>query len=464
MAEVLIIDDDEQMCTLLSDTVRRMDHHAVCSITLEQGLETAVSGQFDVVLLDVNMPDGSGLDVIPRIRASAASPEVIIITGAGDPDGAEIAIKNGAWDYLQKPLSHKTIHLPINRVLQYRDSLKTAAQTTVALKRKGIVGNNLLMKSCMDALARAANSDANVLITGETGTGKELFAKALHDNSTRSQNNFVIVDCAALPETLVESVIFGHRKGAFTGAETTQDGLIKQADEGTLFLDEVGELPHSVQKKFLRVLQEHRFRPVGGKQEIKSQFRLVAATNRDLPAMVYASQFRRDLLYRINTSRIHLPPLREHTEDIEDIALHHLARLCRHNNIGIKGMSPEFIKALKLFEWPGNVRELVNTLESSLINALHDPVLLPIHLPINIRVSAARSEIEKSSSNGKPISRKKQNEDHFPSYRKYAETNEKNYIEELMSQYRGDIQGACKTSGLSRSRLYALMKKHDISR
>ncbi len=203
MAEVLIIDDDEQMCTLLSETVRRMSHHAVCSVTLQQGLETAVSGQFDVVLLDVNMPDGSGLDMIPRIRASAASPEVIIITGAGDPDGAEIAIKNGAWDYLQKPLSPKTIHLPINRVLQYRDSLKTAAQTTVALKRKGIVGNSLLMKSCMDALARAANSDANMLITGETGTGKEIFAKALHDNSTRSQNNFVVVDCAALPETLV---------------------------------------------------------------------------------------------------------------------------------------------------------------------------------------------------------------------------------------------------------------------
>lgn len=464
MAEVLIIDDDEQMCTLLSETVRRMDHHAVYSITLEQGLDTAVTGQFDVVLLDVNMPDGSGLDVIPRIRASATSPEVIIITGAGDPDGAEIAIKNGAWDYLQKPLSPKTIHLPINRVLQYRESLKTAAQTTVALKRKGIVGNSLLMKSCMDALARAANSDANMLITGETGTGKELFAKALHDNSTRSQDNFVVVDCAALPETLVESVLFGHMKGAFTGAETTQDGLVKQADEGTLFLDEVGELPHSVQKKFLRVLQEHRFRPVGGKQEIKSQFRLVAATNRELTAMVDASQFRRDLLYRINTSRIHLPPLRDHTEDIEDIALHHLARLCRHNNIGIKGMSPEFLKALKLFEWPGNVRELVNTLETSLINALHDPVLLPIHLPINIRVSAARSEIEKNASNGEPIHREKQHEEHFPSYREYAENNEKNYIEELMSQNRGNIQGACNTSGLSRSRLYALMKKHDISR
>ena len=308
MAEVLIIDDDEQMCRLLSETIKRMNHHAVYSMTLEKGLEAAVSGPFDVVFLDVNMPDGSGLDIIPRIRASATSPEVIIMTGAGDPDGAEIAIKNGAWDYLQKPLSSKSIHLPINRVLQYRDSLKTAAQITVALKRKGILGGSLLLKNCMDALARSANSDANVLITGETGTGKELFAKALHENSSRAQDNFVVVDCAALPETLVESVLFGHVKGAFTGAEAAQDGLIKQADEGTLFLDEVGELPITVQKKFLRVLQEHRFRPVGGKHEIQSRFRLVAATNRDLTAMVDAHQFRRDLLYRINTSRIHLPP------------------------------------------------------------------------------------------------------------------------------------------------------------
>jgi len=194
----------------------------------------------------------------PMIRQTPSMPEVIIITGAGDPDGAELAIKSGAWDYIQKPSSIEAMTLPLVRALQYREE-KKSKKPPVALKREHIVGNSPHMKRCLDLLAQAANSEASVLITGETGTGKEVFAKAIHANSSRADKSLVVVDCTALPETLVESVLFGHEKGAFTGADKAHVGLVKQADGGTLFLDEVGELPRSIQKSFLRVLQEQSF-------------------------------------------------------------------------------------------------------------------------------------------------------------------------------------------------------------
>ena len=275
MANVLIIDDDRAMCDMLSGRMRDMGHNATYALTLKAGLKQAFSESFDVVFLDVGMPDGNGLEALPKIRETPSSPEVIIITGAGSPDGAELAIKNGAWDYIEKPLSISAMSLPLIRALQYREDTRTLG-SPVALDREGIVGNSPPMKACFDLMAQASASDANVLITGETGTGKELFAAAIHKNSPRAEKSFVVVDCATLPETLVESMLFGHEKGAFTGADKAKDGLIKQADGGTLFLDEVGELPLSVQKAFLRVLQERRFRPLGGKREIESDFRLVS--------------------------------------------------------------------------------------------------------------------------------------------------------------------------------------------
>ncbi len=214
------------------------------------------------------------------MKSTPSSPEIIVITGLGHPDEAELAITSGAWDYLEKPASFDAIKLPLLRALEYR-SERTPGNMAAALKRNGIIGDSEKITACLELVAQAAESDANVLITGETGTGKELFAKVIHANSRRAQKSFVVVDCTALPETLVESVLFGHARGAFTGAETSEEGLIKQADGGTLFLDEIGELPSTIQKKFLRVVQEHRFRPVGGRREITSDFRLMAATNEE---------------------------------------------------------------------------------------------------------------------------------------------------------------------------------------
>lgn len=465
MGRVLIIDDDELFCEMLAELITDMGHEVRYCLSLREGLEEALSGAYDVVFLDVRMPDGSGLRALPKIRELPDPPEVIIITGAGDPDGAELAIVNGAWDYIEKQHSIKRMTLPLVRALQYREEKRQRAAPR-ALKLDGIVGDSPKMQACYDLLAQAAESDANVLISGETGTGKELFARAIHANSKRSHKPFVVVDCAALPESLVESALFGYEKGAFTGADKSQVGLIKQADGGTLFLDEVGELPLIMQKAFLRVLQERRFRPLGARQEVESNFRLVAATNRDLDQAVAEGTFRKDLLFRLRAISLHLPPLREHPEDIRDLVLYHTRRLCEAYGIPQKGFAPEFFDCLRAYDWPGNVRELINTLDRALAEARHEPTLYPSHLPHYIRVKVVKNGLSrgvqefsaKTAATGVRL----------PTLRDYREAAiaqaEREYLKELLALAKNDLKEACRISALSQPRLYALLKKHRISR
>jgi two-component system NtrC family response regulator len=464
MAHVIIIDDDTIMCEMLSNMVRRTGHEASSANTLKEGMKAISSNNYDIVFLDIRMPDGSGLDVLPRIREIPSPPEVIIMTGYGDPDGAELAIKNGAWDYIEKPSSIKEMMLPFLRALQYREE-KRARKPAVALKWEGIIGSSPQMRTCFDILAQAANSDASVLITGETGTGKELFARAIHENSPRANKNFVVVDCTALPKTLVESTLFGYEKGAFTGADKDQDGLVRQAHGGTLFLDEVGEMPLVIQKAFLRVLQEHRFRPVGSKKEIESDFRLVAATNKHLDEMVEQRHFRRDLLFRLQTFTIDLPPLRERKEDIRELVMYHIAKLSERYNIGTKGFAPEFLDSLVAYDWPGNVRELVNAIERALTMARQEPTLFAKHLPTHLRVSLARAAVTKET----PAPQKETSASSpLPPLKSFRESAlneaERQYLEDLMSIAGSNIREACRISGLSRPRLYALMKKYRVTR
>jgi len=403
---------------------------------------------------------------LPAIRQSSSLPEVIIMTGAGDPDGAELAIKSGAWDYIEKSFySAEEMTLPLTRAIQYRQ--EKGARSPKVLKRTGIVGDSPANLACLNLVSLAASSETNVLIVGETGTGKELFARAIHENSHRAAKSIVVVDCTALPETLVESLLFGHCKGAFTSAEFDQDGLIKQADGGTLFLDEIGELPLHVQKSFLRVLQEHRFRPVGSNKEVEADFRLVAATNRNLDRLVQERLFREDLLFRLRSFTIELSPLREHTEDIHAIAIYHMDRLCQRYGIGTKGMSPDFFEVLKAYEWPGNVRELVNALERALAAAWNEPTLFPQHLPPEIRIKLARQAVSHPQNleyitgeiPAAPAGA-------FPSWRDTKDSAlakvEKNYLKDLMAHVHGNINRAIQISGLKRSRLYQLLKKHGI--
>jgi len=461
MSNILIIDDEEPICVAMANAIGKMDHHVEFSLTLKEGLEKVSSGQFDIVFLDVRLPDGNGLEALPIIRQGAMPPEVIIITAEGEPSGAELAIKSGAWDYIEKPASLGAMILPLKRALQYREEKKSKI-SAIALKREGIIGNSQQIEDCLDILAHAATSSANVLINGETGTGKELFAKAIHMNSSRSMRAFVVVDCAALPETLIESTLFGHKKGAFTGAEKDKQGLIEQADGGTLFLDEVGELSLTIQKTFLRVLQEKRFRPVGSRKEVQSDFRLLAATNSDLNRMVEGGKFRQDLLYRIRSMYLELPPLREHPEDIQKLALFHAARICDGYGIGTKGFSPEFMKALNTYNWPGNVRELVNSLENAIANAGDKPTLFAKHLPNNIRIKIASDALTKKKARKDNDQKGQIRSKRLPKFRDFLDDNKKWYLEDLMSQTDKNIREACRISGLSRSSLYEYLKKYKI--
>ena len=466
MARILIIDDDPMMCQTLSDMVTASGHSESRALTLAEGMEKASAGQFDVVFLDVRMPDGNGLQVLPRIRSAPSAPEVIIMTGEGDPDGAELAIKNGAWDYVEKPSSLKRILLPLTRALQYRES-RRSLRPRVALKKGDLLGRSPQWETCLDFVARAAQSEANVLITGETGTGKERLATAIHQNGPRAGKNFVVVDCAGLPENLVGSILFGHERGAFTGADQARVGLIRQADGGTLFLDEVGELPLSMQGAFLRVLQDRRFRPLGQDREVESDFRLLAATNRDMERMVREGRFRGDLLFRLRSLAFQIPPLRERREDIREITMAHTARLCERHGADTKGFSPDFFESLYDYHWPGNVRELLHTVETVLENARFEPTLFPRHLPMHIRVSLARHSVGRTAPSAADAAERASEASSLAPLdivrRDAVDRVERKYLQDLLSVTRRDIKEACRVSGLSRSRLYHLLRKHQVS-
>lgn len=471
MARVVIIDDDSMFRVLLSEHCALLGHEARVAGSIKEGKALLTSWPVDLVFLDVRLPDGNGLDTLPFVQGLPSSPEIIIITGMGDANGAELAIKNGAWDYLQKPLSRQEIILHIRRALEYHEK-KMQRSSHINLKRDEIVGKSRALCDCLDQVAHCAGTETGVLISGETGTGKELFAQAIHVNSPRAQGPFVVIDCASLPEKLIESILFGHVKGAFTGAANDQKGLIEQADGGTLFLDEAGELPLETQKNFLRILQEQVYRPVGKDREQKSNFRLVAATNRDLSGMVRQGLFRSDLFFRLNTFTIHLPPLRDRGQDIEKLTMNFVFSICRRNHLPIKGVAPETLEALAAYPWPGNVRELKNTLERAIIADPKDPVLYPIHLPPEIRLSRIRSMVsQKHEQSPAGLSRPLPGHIPFPEtlrpfkeYRRQLTGEiEKHYLQRLLRETGGNITQACSISQLSRSRLYDLLKLHALT-
>jgi two-component system, NtrC family, response regulator len=508
MGNILIIDDDAEVRETLLSLTRRMRMSGEAVGTLRDGIVRLRKGGVDVAFLDVSLPDGNGLDALSEIKALPDSPEVIILTGRGDPDGAELAIQGGVWDYLLKPSPIKDTMLTLERALKYRVG-KRGSCAPVALRLEDVVGKSQPMRACFDAVAGAAGSGASVLITGETGTGKELIARTIHVNSARAGKPFVVVDCAALTETLVESTLFGHKKGAFTGADSDRTGLVKLADGGTLFLDEVGEMPLNLQKAFLRVLQERRFRPVGGSAELESDFRLMAATNRDLNRMVEQGGFRSDLFYRIKTISISLPPLRERVEDVKPLCVFRVGQLCEQYGSPLKGFDPDVFQVLEGYDWPGNVRELFNVLERAFVAAGAERTLYAMHLPQDVRIKVAKAQLGKgretvspapldrplpvpgpaalvlpepaSAMPGGPLPVLEQTgnaasvagaeglaamlpEQLFgQTLKDCKEVVERSYMEALVRRARGDVQRALEASGLSRSHLYALLKKWGLS-
>jgi two-component system, NtrC family, response regulator len=466
MASILIIDDEENLCRMFVHLFEKMGHVGTHALTLAAGMEAIGAGGIDVVFLDVHFPEGDGLSLLPRIKEMPFSPEVIIMTGAGDPDGAELAVRNGAFDYLTKIVSIPAIKLALLRALEHRES-KRQTDISDVLDTSDIIGSCLKIRACLTQVSQAARSETDVLLKGETGTGKELFARAAHNNSPRANEHFVVVDCAALPESLVASVLFGHEKGAFTGAEKARTGLVKHAHGGTLFLDEVGELPLPLQGTFLRVLQERRFLPIGSTEEVASDFRLIAATNKDLSKMAEEGKFRADLLFRLNSLVIDLPPLRERAGDIAHIALHQIKRVSEQAHLEAKGMTPSFLAALSNYHWPGNVRELMHTVEVAVHTADQALLLLPQHLPLDMRARLARTSFgvpaAETNTMETAVESPLQPLAALPELRAFKKTSERQYLQELVRQCQGDIEKACQISGMSRPRLYVLLREHEIS-
>jgi len=398
MASVLIIHESGDICHSLSPVIGRNGHACTAFSSCAAALEALKTTAHDIAIIDIDVTENPE-QAISALARTKCRPHILVITNGGNPEVLEQAIRAGAWDVICTPFTGEELEQAINRCLFHRRAKRETGSGS-SIQREAILGVSHCLDQCLDNIATAAHTNASVLILGETGTGKELFANAIHENSSRSERNFIVVDCTNIPKTLAESLLFGHERGSFTGAADSRDGLFKQADGGTIFLDEIGDLDFEVQKSLLRVLQERRFRPLSSKKEIASDFRLVAATNRNLEAMVKQGAFRKDLYHRLRTRVIHLPPLRERKEDILPIANFHVRNICAELECVEKEISFELHHALTLYDWPGNVRELINILHATVHNGIAEYRLYPQHLPLDIRTKVLLKRSNKPVTGG----------------------------------------------------------------
>jgi two-component system response regulator PilR (NtrC family) len=386
MARLLVVDDQKSICEMLEIVLRKDGHRVETVTTLDLARRVLQSSIYDVVVTDIRLPDGSGLDVLQQVRDTYPDTPVILITAYADVQSAVRAVKLGAFDYISKD-AHLVddLRLTLARAVERR----ALRQENRALKRElhkgleSLLGNSPRMKAVKKMVADVAATNSTILITGESGTGKELVARAVHAASGRHDRPFVSINCGAFPETLLESELFGYVKGAFTGAAANRKGLFEYADTGTLFLDEIAEMSLAMQVRLLRVLQERLVRPVGATEEVPVDVRLIAATNKDLQQRVREGLFREDLYYRISVIPVELPPLRERSEDIPLLALHFLSKFATTMNRPIHKISDEAVKCLERYDWPGNVRELENAIERAVALEKHEEIsagTLPEHV------------------------------------------------------------------------------------
>lgn len=386
---VLIVDDEKAMCELIDTALRMRGYETVSCQSAAAALQRLAEGDFDVVLTDVKMPGTSGLELCQQIHVSRPDIPVVVMTAFGSMETAVSAMRSGAYDFITKPVEIEFLLLTMARAAERR---RLAAQIHRLEKQASgqghfgdLIGDSEPMQRLYDQISRAAPSDASMLITGESGTGKELVARSIHQLSPRADRPFVAVNCAALSETLLESELFGHVKGAFTDARSERQGLFLEAQGGTLMLDELGDMPLSMQVKLLRALEESRLRPVGSDKEIEFDVRVLAATHRDLESAVDDGGFRQDLFYRINVIQLHLPPLRARGADILMLADHYVARFAAKSSKPVSGIAEPAAAKLLGYSWPGNVRELRNVIERAVALTAFDTVMLE-DLPEKIRL------------------------------------------------------------------------------
>ena len=460
MAEILIIDDDSLICELLVQFMEKLGHQGSIALTGAQGIELARSGSFDLIFLDVNLPDVNGMDLIQTLKQLPSSPEIIIITGEQEPDGAKLAITSGAWNYLEKPFYRQEINLQVKRALEFR-SEKGNVSGYRGLKRNNIIGESEWIKSCLDQVRGAAFSDANAVISGESGTGKGLFARTIHLNSDRSWENFVIADCSAMVPDVAERMLFGTAGGVTDGSagrEADSLGLVEMARNGTLVLDNVDLLPLNVQKLLCRTMEDNILLPVRGKENKKTGFRVIATTREDLDAMMDSGAFKRDFLYRLKGIRIRLPRLKDIPGDITPLAIYYLDRYCKKYRAESKGISPECLEIIQNYHWPGNVRELINAMGKAVASAIHEAAIYSIHLPSHIKADVVRRKLNpgiQGQMRGGII-------DGQESLNSFLERKEREYLEQVYSHTNKDVKTACDIAGISRTGFYTRLKKYRI--
>jgi DNA-binding NtrC family response regulator len=459
-SRVLVLDDEPDMVENCARILKRAGYQCLTATDPHRALALVDAERPDLLLTDLKMPGMDGMEVLRRAREMDPALPVILITAFASIESAVAAIKDGAFDYLPKNFSVDQLRVAVERGLRHRElqlenrNLREQLQGTLGLEN--LIGRSPAMTKVFELVRKAARSDANILVLGESGTGKELIARAIHANSPRATQAFVPVDCASLPEQLLESELFGHEKGAFTGAVKTKRGLMEVADRGTLFLDEIGELPLPLQVKLLRVLQERQLRHVGGTAQIDIDVRVVSATNRDLREAAAKGQFREELYYRVNVIAIALPPLRERSGDLKLLAH---AFLKRYGGDRVTGLDEAALQALEAYAWPGNVRELQNVIERACALADGDRVTrsdLPDYL---IQGGAVRSQatstlsVPSVPSDDLPLKDAKE---------KWMQVLETSYLRGLLERHAGNVSAAAKAAGIDRKTFHRLINKYQI--
>jgi len=458
-ARILVVDDEEIVIRSCQRILDGGDYQIDIAHDGREALQRVEQDPYDILILDIMMPNVGGLEVLRRVKEGHPDIDVIMITGLSQIDTAVQAMKLGAFDYISKPFEPDELKLVVQRALERRalmqENLNLKSEVSSKYRFENIIGSSPQMQAVYRLVAQCAPTNSTVLLTGESGTGKEVIARAIHYNSLRKDKPFVPVDCNSLSENLLESELFGHVKGAFTGAVTTKKGMFEVADSGTLFLDEIGNFSLSIQAKLLRVLQEREFRAVGDTKTLTANFRLITATNKDLKGMVAAGTFRDDLFYRINIFPVHVPALRERKDDVPALAYHFLKAVSAELDKKVTDISEGAMSALVNYNWPGNVRELENVIQRAAILTT-DNVIRQAHL-VSILDSLQRADDVTVPRTGDELKRLKK-----AAREKSVEEIEKQFVLEALKRNEWNVTKSAEDTGMQRPNFQALMKKYAI--
>ena len=453
--KILIIDDEAEMLDNCRRILERIGYDCLLLQESENFAKILKEEQPDLILTDLRMPKKDGMSVLKEVKATESDIVVILLTAYGTIKSALEACKLGAFDYIQKPFSAEQLRIAVNRGIKQKrlsdENKYLRSKLKEAYGFSGIIGKSASLREVLKRVKKVSGTDANILIQGDSGTGKELIARSIHTNSERRNRPFVPVDCASLPENLLESELFGHEKGAFTGAHVTRPGIFEYADGGTLFLDEIGELNITLQSKLLRVLQERQVRRVGGRKLIDVNVRIISATNRNLKNSIGEGRFREDLFYRLDVISIPLPPLRERQDDIPLLANHYLKHFSKSCKNEVWGISGEAMELLERYHWPGNVRELQNVMERA-VSLTDSEIIAPEDLPEKIRsVKSPDAFVFTAGS------------DYKKAKKKWTDSFEKRYLTTLLDRNNGNISKAAREAQINRKTIHRLLKRHRLT-